>query len=396
MRILYLNHNVVRKGGTFYRAFHTARYLARRGHDVTLLSIAAEQRTGFRYEREAGVTVIHTPDLLWGVGRTGWDPWDTLCRIGVLHPHQWDIVHAWDCRPVVILPALYARQRSRGVDGKLVIDWCDWWGRGGTQAERPGGLSKSLYAPVETFFEEAFRTQADATTVASRALRERALGLGVPAEPLLIMPGGSDTETIRPLDSARARASLNLPADAFIVGYMGALPRGEVDLLIEVLHRARYEIPQLSFLAIGVGVAGSSLSLREAVAERWADWMLETGRVPFGDVGTYLAACDALMLPMRDNVSNRARWPSKLNDYLAAGRPVVATLVGEVAALAHYRFGVFGDATSEALAGGIVRLASAPELAADYGANARALAEGALNWDTIVGQLEGLYLQAQA
>jgi glycosyltransferase involved in cell wall biosynthesis len=394
MKLLYLNHNVVRKGGTYFRAFHAARYLARRGHDVTLLSIAARQRTGFSYERDADVTIIHTPDLLWGVGRTGWDLWDTLCRIGVLHPHHWDIVHAWDCRPVVILPALYARQRSRGCGGKLVIDWCDWWGRGGTQAERPGGLSKRLYAPVETFFEEAFRTQADATTVASTALRERALALGVPAEPLLVMPGGSDTETIRPLEKGGARAALNLRADAYIVGYMGALPRGEVDLLLDALHHARRELSKLYFLAIGVSVAGSGLTLREAAGERWADWMIETGRVPFGDVGTYLAACDALALPMRDNISNRARWPSKLNDYLAAGRPVVATLVGEVAGLAHHRFGVFGDDTPAAMARGFLQLANTPLLATECSRNARALAEGPLNWNTIVGQLEELYRQA--
>src|SRR5258708_4193778 len=75
MRILSLNHNVVRRGGTFFRAYHAARHLVRRGHTVTLLTISAERRWGFRREVSEGVEIIETPDALWGVGRSGWDLW---------------------------------------------------------------------------------------------------------------------------------------------------------------------------------------------------------------------------------------------------------------------------------------------------------------------------------
>ena len=123
LRILFLNHNIVRRGGTFYRAYHAARYLVRRGHTVTLLTISAERRWGFRREVSEGVEIIETPDLLWGVGRSGWDLWDAISRVMFLRGRQWDVVHAWDCRPAVILPALYARGQSREVSGKLFIDW---------------------------------------------------------------------------------------------------------------------------------------------------------------------------------------------------------------------------------------------------------------------------------
>jgi len=105
MNILFLNHNVARRGGTFYRAYHFARHLVRRGHSVTLLTISPHRRWGFDLEECAGVKIVHIPDLLWGVGRSGWDPWDVVNRIGYLRGQAWDIIHAWDCRPVVILPA---------------------------------------------------------------------------------------------------------------------------------------------------------------------------------------------------------------------------------------------------------------------------------------------------
>lgn len=168
-----LNHNTAFGGGTFFRAFHAGRYLARFGHTVTLLTISPRARWTVRRVERDGVTIVETPDLLWGVGRTGWDLFDTLVRLWLVRQAEVDVVHAWDCRPVVILPALLARRRLADKGGRLVIDWADWWGRGGTQAERPG-RAKHLYGRVETFFEEAFRTRADGTTVASLALARRA------------------------------------------------------------------------------------------------------------------------------------------------------------------------------------------------------------------------------
>ncbi len=395
LKILFLNHNVVRRGGTFYRAYHAGRYLARRGHSVTLLTISANRRWGFEHEMSEEVEIIHTPDLLWGVGRSGWDPWDTLSRIVYLHGKQWDIVHAWDCRPAVILPALYARQQSTGVQGKLVIDWADWWGRGGTQAERPGKLVKLLYAPVETFFEEAFRTTADGTTVASRALRERVIKLGVHTDSILTLPGGSDSETIQPADRQSARTELNI-ADQWTVGCVGALTTTDAHLLAETLRMARYRIPHLQFLAIGVSIAGSKLPFR-TIAQLEEHWVMETGRIPFSRMGSYLAACDVLLLPLWDNLSNAARWPSRLNDYLAAGRPIVATRVGEVSALSEKcAFGLVTDPTAQALVDGLATLYQNPAQAKIFGENARLLAEGDFSWGRLIEQLEMFYLKIKS
>ena len=385
MNILYLNHNVAGGGGTYYRAFHAARYLVRRGHKVTLFTISPRNRWGFERELREGVAIVQTPDLFWGTGRTGWDPWDALHRVCALWNGSWDIVHAWDCRPVVILPALRARQRS-----PLIIDWCDWFGRGGVQAERPGWLAK-LYGPVETYFEEAFRTYAQATTVASRTLRERALKLGVPADSIMMLPGGSDTGTIFPQEKAPARKRLDIPSDVWVVGYMGALTCREAELLIDAVARARNSVPNLCLLGIGVRLAGSSRPFQELCGGK--PWIRNIPRIPFCEVNTHLAACDALVLPLRASISNAARWPSKVNDYLASGRPIVATRVGELAALLDQGIGIGTQDTPEAVAEGIVQLASHPEFAEQLGRRGRALAEGDLNWSRLAEKLEDLYLR---
>jgi glycosyltransferase involved in cell wall biosynthesis len=43
--------------------------------------------------------------------------------------------------------------------------------------------------------------------------------------------------------------------------------------------------------------------------------------------------CAALLLPMKDEPRSFARCPTKIGEYLASGRPVVATAIGELGAL---------------------------------------------------------------
>ena len=186
MRMLYLNHNVS-GSGTFRRAFNLGREMVGRGHDVTVVTTSRSARVRALWTELEGVRVLEAPDLMWGPGRTGWDPYNVVRRIGVLAGTPFDLVHAFDCRPAVIFPAL-AVARSGAA---LFIDWADWWGRGGTIEERSGWVVRTFFGPIETWFEESFRTRAAGATVISTALRERCIALGVPAERVLHLPDGS-------------------------------------------------------------------------------------------------------------------------------------------------------------------------------------------------------------
>ncbi|HSH46380.1 MAG TPA: glycosyltransferase, partial [Longimicrobiales bacterium] len=154
MRLLFLNHNVAFQG-TFFRAHQLARELTGRGHEVTLVTTSRRARLRGRWREVHGVSVYEAPDLLFGPGRTGWDAWNAVRRVLALRRRRFDVVHAFDGRPVVIGPALEVRRRT---GARLVMDWADWWGRGGRIEERSGAVVRTLVGPVETWFEEAFRT----------------------------------------------------------------------------------------------------------------------------------------------------------------------------------------------------------------------------------------------
>ena len=62
---------------------------------------------------DGGLRMVETPDLLFGMGRSGWDPWDTLNRMDYIRRGEWDIVHGFDSRPAVVLRNIStSRQRT--------------------------------------------------------------------------------------------------------------------------------------------------------------------------------------------------------------------------------------------------------------------------------------------
>ena len=208
MRVLLIVFNQVGKG-TYWRAFHLGRFLAQRGHEVTLLATSPQARFRLNKRDVEAISLVETPDLLSGSLRSGWDLWNAVRRIAWLRKQSFDLIHAFETRPVVLLPALVARRR----DARLIFDWCDWFGRGGSVEERANPWVRTVLRPVESFFEERFRTQADGTTVINSFLRQKAIDHGVPEARILVLPNGAELEGIRPGDRNAARQRLGMSPD---------------------------------------------------------------------------------------------------------------------------------------------------------------------------------------
>jgi glycosyltransferase involved in cell wall biosynthesis len=388
MRILFLNHNVGWRGGTFFRAYQFARHLAGRGHRVTLMTISQSRRVGCDREVREGVEMIYTPDLLWGVGRTGWDPWDTLVRCLLVRREAWDIVHAWDCRPAVILPAIRAARRGHAAGTRLVLDWCDWWGGGGTQRERRG-LAQRAMAPLETWFEEAFRTRADASTVISRALLDRAIKLGVAPETIHLLPQGCDV-TGAHISREAARARLGLRDDANVLIGIGTLIKSDAALLFDSLALLFARFPDCRFFLIGNHRAQVPAAIRQSRQ------FTETGFVSEETLRDYMQACDGLLTPLADTLAGRARWPSKVNPLLAMGRAVILTRVGDLPVLldeAGAALVARCDPADVVEKAGL--LFASPGLREAYEGRARQVARDVLAWPRLTEQLEQIYVTCQ-
>ena len=128
MNILFISHNVS-WSGSFFRGFYWARELVKRGHSVTILSTSKKSKYSFNEQISDGVKLLEGPDLFSGRLRSGWDPWSTYRRLSFISKLNYDIIHCIDSRPNTIIPGLYLSRLTKSI---LVLDWLDWWGRGGT------------------------------------------------------------------------------------------------------------------------------------------------------------------------------------------------------------------------------------------------------------------------
>jgi len=114
------------------------------------------------------------------------------------------------------------------------------------------------------------------------------------------------------------------------LGYAGNLAGYKLDL--ELLATVAGAHPDWCFCLIGPqgdGDPGTDL----AALERLPNVHL-LGLRPYAELPAFLSACDVCLIPFRLSASTRASFPLKFYEYMAAGKPIVAT---PLAALADYR-----------------------------------------------------------
>jgi glycosyltransferase involved in cell wall biosynthesis len=384
LKVLFIVHNQTRKGGAYYRGQNLGAALARRGHAVTLMSIHPRARLKVVERDLDGVNLVETPDLLWGTGRTGWDPWNTMMRATWIRRRTFDVIHTVDTRPAVSLPAMLARQKSGAV---WVADWTDWWGRGGATTERDGWLVRTLVGPLEQWFEERPRPRADATVVISRALGRRAESLGIDRGEILYLPPGADPGAIRTTRIDEAREKCGLHEHGPLVGYLGNIYQRDANLIFNAMARLK----ALDARLLMVGDPGCRVpgSMKPRV--------IVTGRLSFDKMLDHLSACNVLVLPLSDTITNRGRWPSKVNEYVAVGRPTVACSVGDVADLMRdNEIGLLVRPDPAEFAARIDELLANPVRSAIMGDRARQVALTTYSQDAVADKLEDFYLRTIA
>jgi glycosyltransferase involved in cell wall biosynthesis len=255
-----------------------------------------------------------------------------------------------------------------------------------------GHVLRGYFAPWKAAFfrqlERGLARMSDALIAVSPEVRDDLVRLGVAAEDKIsVIRLGLDLESrtaSAPGDRARIRAAAGIPADRFVVGWLGrmteikrtddllrafAIVRSnrEADLLLVGDGPLR---PELELLADDLGIAGSC---------HFVGYQQ--------DVGAYLAASDAVAL-----TSANEGTPVTLIEALAAERPVVSTDVGGVRDVVDEESGFLvepGDVS--AVADGLARLADDPDLRARLGAAGRAKVIERYSVPRLVDEVDDLY-----
>jgi len=174
---------------------------------------------------------------------------------------------------------------------------------------------------------------------------------------VVMIPNGCDAEHYADVDDAPPAGDLRLPAP--IAGFVGHLSE-RIDLaMLEAVAATG-----VSLLLVGPRQPTFEIAKLDALlALANVQWV---GPKPFSELPSYLRAIDVGLTPYRQSDFNRASFPLKTLEYLAAGRPAV------VSDLPAHRFLDTGHitiaTTAQEFAQRTQALLAAPQTAADVAA----------------------------
>jgi glycosyltransferase involved in cell wall biosynthesis len=343
------------------------RAFRRGGAAVELLAAAAE---GSPPPELAGLRIHRLPALrAAGPGLTAVEVLNRAIAVGLAQAGTFDLIYE---RYSLWSAAAMEHARAAGVPGVLEVNAPLIE----EQAEHRG-LRDTLGAAAiaERVFSAATALLAVSAEVA--AWLGRQLGGGARGRVHLV-PNGVDPERFRP----DVPPALPPEPGSFTVGFVGSMKRWHgLAVLIEAFALLHERVPASRLLLVGDGP--EQAAIRVDLAQRGLTKATHfTGSAAPEDVPALLTSMDAGAAPYPD-AKGFYFSPLKVYEYLASGRAVVASRVGQVAAIVRHEIdGLLcppGDAV--AFAAALERLHSDPALHARLGEAARANAVEHHSWD---------------
>ena len=152
--------------------------------------------------------------------------------------------------------------------------------------------------------------------------RINAMG-GISLSNILVFPSGTDTELFHPMEKEHSCQKLGLDPTCYYVGFIGTfLAYQGIDTLIDAAPLVLEKIPNTRFLLVGDGPMKAAWE-KKAQGEGIQGHFIFTGHVPYREVPNYIGAMDICVAPHHADTNQAS--PVKLFDYMAAGRPIIAS-----------------------------------------------------------------------
>jgi colanic acid biosynthesis glycosyl transferase WcaI len=314
-----------------------ARHLAGRGHEVEVVTtfprVSAPEFRGLAYSRRrtSGFVVkrVWAPRTPHPVGRLmAWNVYAAGALLNVLSRAKSDVLFLRTPPLQLGVPA-FAAKRLRAA--RILLSVQDIHPDLAIESgilKNPAGirLSRSL--------ERWVYGLADRVVVISDGFRRNLLAKGVPGPKMSVIPNWVDTEFLRPLGKDNP-VSRKFGFDGkFVLMYSGTISISSDLALAKVLDAARILAAERDIV---FAVAGEGLrkdALRAKAAALGLRNVVFLPFQPYGDLPELLASADVLLVPL-DGDKSELSVPSKLYNFMAAGRPVLGLAVpgSEVAAI---------------------------------------------------------------
>jgi glycosyltransferase involved in cell wall biosynthesis len=353
-----------------------AEELVKRGHRVVLAYHKLGRGWVEHRESLSGVELIELKRNIGALARN--------TRALTREARRCDIVHLQKCIPHAAISTLWAAYLT----GRPIhYDWDDWEYK--IQEIETGGKAPAWLQWIETKLPSLF----DTVSVASEELKRLALAAGVGADKVFDAPVGADLELFSPSVSGH-RVREHLGVTGPLVMYLGQLHAAQyVGQFLEAGTRLLERLPETTLVVVGSGWRLPELKDKARVLGL-EDRVIFTGAVPYGEVPQYLAAADVVVACFEDNEATRAKSPLKVVEYLAAGKAIVASAVGEVERMVASCGVLVPAGDIMALSDAVHDLLLDEDRRRELGRKSREKAERVHSWAAVAQNLERAYRRA--
>jgi len=212
----------------------------------------------------------------------------------------------------------------------------------------------------------------------------------VPAEKIIVINNGANTDIFKPMDQEQARDRLKLDKSKKYICFVGHLAAWQgVEFLIYAAPYILEKCPDVRFLVVGDGVMKNKL-LEIASEIGVTDNFTFTGRIPYEIVPVYINAADVCVAPfIKDRNSKIGLSALKTYEYLACGKPIVASDIPGVKDLIDLSGGGISvpSENPEELANAVVKLISDQEMRNIMGEQGRKYVYENHSWDGVARKI---------
>lgn len=247
-------------------------------------------------------------------------------------------------------------------------------------------------------YEALALRKAEGVVVFTPQMRQYVLGMGAAPERTYLFKTGVSLDTFHPgLNGISQREALGIEPDEWVLFFMGWLYdfSGLREIIIHLANNA-YILNGARFLIVGDGDLYQEL--KNLIENHGLDpKVLMIGRRSYKEIPSLVAAADVCLLPSLCNDTTRDIVPMKIYEYLASGKPVVASrLPGMLAEFGSENGVLYGEGPVDVFKQAL-GLSDSPQDVQKMAAAGWRCAEQNADWNKTVDDFERLlYAMSQA
>jgi glycosyltransferase involved in cell wall biosynthesis len=248
------------------------------------------------------------------------------------------------------------------------------------------------------FMEKRIYPRVDLILTISPRLSRYVTGKGAAPDRVKLLLLGIDTKAFRPLpDNADIRSKWGFGQEDQIIEFIGTLYGfSGLDGLINQFNRVLEKAPQARLLIVGDGPQRPELE--KIIAARGLNkYVVITGFQPYETMPRYINTAAVCINPFLITDVTRDIFPTKIVQYMACGKPVLATpLPGMKELVSGEEQGVLYAENADAMEEGIISLLESADYREKLGKAALNYVKREHDYDKIVQQLEAMLTELAA